>query len=356
METLSKTAILKADRSGIGRAIKRECRAFFCRREQVRKSVRGFTLVELLVVIAIIGVLVGLLLPAVQAAREAARRSQCKNNLKQLALATMNFEQAKQRLPIGVASHLPTTEDAWGWGAFLLPFIEQETLHNVLLPDAPTKFLDAITDLAKRKIVQTKIPLLTCPSDDSPLLNTARKMNANGTIVELATAIYVGIRGVDWISRVDAGGVFNSGTAVTLESITDGLSFTLLFGEKAFSDKGFGLRSASVWAGGTVTSVESCAARAQECASAVLTSTRYRIGTGEILYTDSADRPGVVRYLPNACSSNHGGVVDYALCDGSVRDIAESIESFVRDPADPATWGLYQKLGQRNDGQVIGTY
>ena len=61
----------------------------------------GFTLVELLVVIAIIGVLVGLLLPAVQAAREAARRMQCSSQMRQIGLASFNYESAFKRFPPG---------------------------------------------------------------------------------------------------------------------------------------------------------------------------------------------------------------------------------------------------------------
>src|SRR5213593_4788356 len=88
----------------------------------------AFTLVELLVVIAIIGVLVALLLPAVQSAREAARRSQCSNNLRQLSLAVMNYEDTFKALPGGVGRY----GCCWGtWMVRVLPFMEQGTLSTL---------------------------------------------------------------------------------------------------------------------------------------------------------------------------------------------------------------------------------
>jgi prepilin-type N-terminal cleavage/methylation domain-containing protein len=86
---------------------------------------QGFTLVELLVVIAIIGILIALLLPAVQAAREAARRSQCTNNLKQLALAVHTFHEANSAMP-------PSDNgDCWlPWAGFLLPYLEAGNISD----------------------------------------------------------------------------------------------------------------------------------------------------------------------------------------------------------------------------------
>ena len=95
---------------------------------------RAFTLVELLVVITIIGVLIALLLPAVQAAREAARRTQCSNNLKQLALSSLNLEQTQLHFPTGGWGFLYTGDpnlgtgrnQPGGWLFNLLPFLESD--------------------------------------------------------------------------------------------------------------------------------------------------------------------------------------------------------------------------------------
>ncbi len=96
----------------------------------MKRHFRGFTLIELLVVIAIFAVLISLLLPAVQSAREAARRIQCTNNLKRLALATMNYESTNGVFLPGQMKM--TTKPPSGYTLFvnMLPFLEQHPLYN----------------------------------------------------------------------------------------------------------------------------------------------------------------------------------------------------------------------------------
>jgi len=124
----------------------------------------GFTLVELLVVITIIGILIALLLPAVQQAREAARRAQCSNNLKQLALAVLNYEQANKSFPPSVQFN-PGEDPAYSdtfrpnWVILILPQLEQQGLYdsfNLKLP---------ISDPANRPARGMELNIMKCPTD-----------------------------------------------------------------------------------------------------------------------------------------------------------------------------------------------
>ncbi len=140
---------------------------------------RGFTLVELLVVIAIIAVLVALLLPAVQAAREAARRMQCTNNLRQIALALINFETANRRLPETTpypGDIVSTALKGIPWTVEIFPYFEEQALLEEIKKrgrDLPTSARSLLQQPTLKSIVESPLPGLICPTDpqaSSPLL------------------------------------------------------------------------------------------------------------------------------------------------------------------------------------------
>lgn len=160
------------------------------------RTKRAFTLIELLVVIAIIAVLIALLLPAVQQAREAARRSQCRNNLKQMGLAIMNYESAYSAFPParglycgaksgGGGSVVDTGGDCsitMNWGISILPYMDQGNVYN--LYNINSQFTSATNAAA----IATVIPTFICPS-------TPRTSNL--TQVNCPTAAIDHIEGTD---------------------------------------------------------------------------------------------------------------------------------------------------------------
>lgn len=207
----------------------------------------AFTLVELLVVIAIIAVLVGLLLPAVQKVRDAAARSQCQNNLKQLALGIQNFHDARRYLP---QNHRPTgaaNSVRKRWFTLILPYIDQNPL--AVGYDDTTNW-DSATNLP---VTSVPIKIAQCPSapaqdrlDNNPAGTSPKGWGANNPQV-VAVTDYAGVYGVHpsfsavtGISPANPYGVITNNVSatgetakVTLTDITDGTSNTILLAESA---------------------------------------------------------------------------------------------------------------------------
>lgn len=136
------------------------------RKQQPARS--GFTLIELLVVIAIIAMLIALLLPAVQQARETARRGQCKNNLKQIALAIQNFHEVKGTLP---SSRLGPQHASWV--VQILPYIDQTPLYKQWN-------LNDTYYLQKPSARTTSVAMFYCPSRRVPMLSTQFEISSTG--------------------------------------------------------------------------------------------------------------------------------------------------------------------------------
>ena len=205
---------------------------------------KGFTLIELLVVIAIIAILIALLLPAVQQAREAARRTQCRNNLKQLALAIHNYHEAANCFPMGGVTLGPCcgTQSETNWAISILPQMDQMNLYKRYNFNVKNEHSD--NNFVRRyKLIQH-----ICPTDDVAG-RTQRPASGPGRNLQYMATSYRGVGGKSngqgwWDNRqwTNIGNVTWRGVLHTIDgrsamfpettaTITDGTSNTLMIGE-----------------------------------------------------------------------------------------------------------------------------
>lgn len=312
------------------------------------RHLRGFTLVELLVVIAIIGVLVGLLLPAVQAAREAARRTQCANNLKQIALATVEFETSKKRYPGCQESFKisPTVRRIGSWHVALFPSIEQNQLYDIWTDNRFAMF-STLTEFCPT------VSTFVCPTDsltqgDEPFAKNSYVSNngfwddvgfysaspevksqkrENGIFMNL-----VDTSGVDELGNNLAAVAFGvTKVEVKASDVRDGLSSTLLYSENMIarpwgyiSDADYLSRistSASRTDTGMVWLYRSDIPSNPPRASAAQAAAEERINGRKWEVNMAVNRiPSLARP-----SAGHSGLVTVAFADGHTATISDSV-------------------------------
>ena len=301
---------------------------------QTKKLRSGFTLVELLVVIAIIGILIGMLLPAVQQVREAARRITCGNQLRQSALAVLNYESSHMELPAGheinplrtnfevdptpgglrASNNWAARGPFWSWMTRIAPFIELNNVHDQINFEAWPwwqYFEDGVTT-----INGVVAPTFICPSEArSDEVWTDAQGNA------AAVTSYLGVSGRD--SYRESGGqdgVIYCNSSTSLGGITDGTSNTLMIGERLASAN---LQYGWQWAGAGDNGLGE---------ADVVLGVHERIAVTSNPASTETDffRPGEVEDPGNLHRfhfwSNHPGGGMWALADGSVHFYSYSVD------------------------------
>jgi len=348
-----------------------------------RKHRKGFTLIELLVVIAIIGVLIALLLPAVQAAREAARRSQCTNNLKQMALAAHNYHSALGTFPAGStmaynADQPSTGQTTWGvWSAhaMLLPYLEQNPVYQAMNFSLTCWPGYGYGGYANATAFNTKLATFICPSDGTDTTSWGEPLLNN----------YYGSQGTTtdpW--QVGSTGMFANRAAYRESTVKDGLSNTIIFSEALVgsdvvgtkyrdgvtgtSDTTAAVLNPVVVAGGTLTLLPVVQTALQNCNAAFTGSTtnhtwnkgwRWGPSSPGLTLFNTIVTPNSNQYQWSACrigcpgcgidfgnfinaNSGHPGGVNVGMADGSVKFIKESIAA-----------NIWWSLGTKAGGEAI---
>ncbi|MBW3596805.1 MAG: DUF1559 domain-containing protein [Planctomycetes bacterium] len=322
-----------------------------------RRRVGAFTLVELLVVIAVIGILVALLLPAVQAAREAARRTECTNNLKQLALALHNYHDTYKKFPS--ASLQAST---YGPSPFLaiMPYVEQRAIAEQYDPAGHSG--------ASRSAVNDRLTmhlaLLRCPSDGNDRTDTVM----GWTNYHSNHGTWVRVRGWDgaFAPNFSAGGKASPGF-LRMATLTDGTSNTAVFAEVCQGPHNTGgprpRPETDCFEFGSNTNTTLAAARADFLARDWSTAgfaggwnppwrwrgfpwregSIWRTGYNHLLPPNKPCwRPNNNWWqLVTPASSFHPGGANVALADGSVRFVAETVDALA-----------WEAAGSRNGGEA----
>jgi prepilin-type processing-associated H-X9-DG protein/prepilin-type N-terminal cleavage/methylation domain-containing protein len=278
----------------------------------------AFTLVELLVVIAIIAVLIGLLLPAVQSVRNAASRTQCQNNLKQMALAAHNYESAQGVLPPGIILP-PDPLFALNLHVALLPYLEQDPIYQQAVADCRNT---PITHLAPQHMgLRTLVKTFQCPADDR---QQYRHRTTKGDVVALTG--YLGVSGLGLHQQVKPSGVFYAGSKTKVTDISDGSTNTLMFGERPPSPDYL----CGWWYMGYAATVAEATLPVQALRGtpegSTLGAPYYACPAGPYAYTRGD--------INNNCDayhfwSTHPGGANFAFCDGSVKFLSYSADAIL---------------------------
>jgi prepilin-type N-terminal cleavage/methylation domain-containing protein/prepilin-type processing-associated H-X9-DG protein len=256
-----------------------------------RTARRGFSLVELLVVVAILATLIALLLPALQQSRESARRGQCLSRLRQIGIGLHAYHGTFEAFPPGCTE---PKGRRLAWSVYLLPFVEQQAVWRQF--DVSKAYGNAANHAAG----SVSLPVYLCPSTARLAADrqglTSGDRNRNGAYDagdDLAWTDFGGIFGASQPGAIDfMNGVMIWDRAVRLAQIRDGASNTMIIGE----DTGRGWKLDSEWA------------------------------NGENIF-DVADRVNVTQN--NELWSDHADGVNALFCDGAARRIGNG--------ADPAT-------------------
>jgi prepilin-type N-terminal cleavage/methylation domain-containing protein/prepilin-type processing-associated H-X9-DG protein len=294
---------------------------------------RGFSLIELLVVLGLIGLLIGLLMPAVQSARGAAARASCLNNLKQIGLALHNYHDTNGSFPPRPATNKQDPNACVSWMALILPQMEQEPLYQASVNACR---LDQETTNNPPHIgFATVIPSYVCPSDGrlrEPLTDP------QGTTAAFAS--YLGIAGcIDQGAQRYFLGALGDSPGCRIAQITDGTSQTIMVGERPPPDN----LQAGWWYPQIV--FNSIGYRGPNN-SIILGNIGGYIHPPDCVILKGTFGPG---RLSNPCDryhlwSLHGGGANFLFADGSARFLGYSAEP------------LIIPLASRSGGEVIGDY